>query len=116
MPACYYVYILKCTDGRFYTGYTVDLIKRFSEHTGSRKGAKFTRSFKPVKIIASWEIAGKRGDAMKVEAFIKSLPKAEKILITENPELLAGCAQGIKELDCKITVYDYQNIELISGA
>jgi len=109
MPGNFYVYILECSNGRFYTGYTVDLIKRFNEHSSLKKGAKFTRSFKPRKIAASWKIAGDRGDAMKVEAFIKSLTKPEKILIAGNPELLAVRVQGLRKLNCKITVYDYKN-------
>ena len=108
MAKDYYVYVIECSSGRFYTGYTVDLMKRFEQHLTSKNGAKFTKSFRPEKIIASWKITGSRGDAMKVEAFIKSLPKREKIVITGNPEILAGRVLNVKELDCKIEVYDYK--------
>ena len=110
MSGDYFVYILECSNGRYYTGYTVDLQKRFDEHTSARNGAKFTRSFKPEKIVASWKITGNRGNAMKVEAFIKSLPKREKVVITDNPELLADRMKSIKDFNCQITVYDNEEM------
>jgi putative endonuclease len=112
MPGTYYVYVLECSNGRLYTGYTVDLKKRFNEHASALKGAKFTRSFKPRKIIASWQITGSRGDAMKVEAYIKSLPKTEKVIITGNPGTLPDRIRNVKEIGCEIAVYDYDNLIL----
>lgn len=106
----YFVYVIECTNGRFYTGYTVDLVKRFDEHSAAKSGAKFTRSFRPEKIIASWKISGERGDAMKIEAFIKSLSKKEKIIITENPELLENRVRLVKDLNCEIKVYDLEKL------
>jgi putative endonuclease len=109
MQKVYFVYIIECRSGRYYTGYTVDLNKRFDEHASGRNGAKYTRSFKPEKILASWEISGTRGDAMKVESFIKSLTKNEKVAITGSPEILADRVRVVKDLNCEIKVYDCKN-------
>ena len=46
----FYVYIVQCLDGTYYTGYTNDLEKRIKEHSSSR-GAKYTRDRRPVKLV-----------------------------------------------------------------
>ena len=46
----YYTYIVECTDGTYYTGYTVDVKKRLAVHNAG-KGAKYTKSRKPVILI-----------------------------------------------------------------
>ncbi len=79
---------MKCAGDRLYTGYTSDPKKRFNEHRSGKGGAKFTRGFTPVSIEGLWEITGTKGDAMKIEAFIKSLKKAEKIQLIEKPSSL----------------------------
>ena len=43
----FFVYILRCRDGTFYTGYTPDLARRLELHNAG-KGARYTRSRRPV--------------------------------------------------------------------
>ena len=88
MDSIYYIYIMKCAGDRLYTGYTSDPEKRFNEHKSGKGGAKFTRGFTPVSIEGLWEITGTKGDAMKIEAFIKSLKKTDKIQLIEKPTSL----------------------------
>lgn len=45
-----YVYILQCCDGSFYTGWTNNLENRINAHN-SGKGAKYTKSRLPVKLV-----------------------------------------------------------------
>ncbi len=45
-----YMYILKCSDGSFYTGSTTDLEKRFQEHLRG-EGANYTRKHLPVELV-----------------------------------------------------------------
>lgn len=104
----YYVYIIECSNGRLYTGYTVDIEKRFKKHVSGKGGAKFTRAFKPRSIEASWKITGERGDAMHIEAFIKSLHKKEKLSIAKNPETLIERLKLNEEVKYMITVFDYK--------
>ena len=80
----YWVYILRCSNQSYYTGYTDNLEKRFQDHlTG--KGGKYTRSFKPLSIAQSWEIKGDKSIAMRIECYIKKLSKAQKELLILNP-------------------------------
>ena len=46
----HYVYILRCSDGTFYTGWTTDPVRRMKVHN-SGKGAKYTRARRPVELI-----------------------------------------------------------------
>lgn len=85
----FYVYILECENGNYYTGYTDDIIRRFNAHkTGAKTGAKFTKSFKPSRIAAAWKISGGKGPAMKVEHFIKKQRRAIKQNFIDNPQTL----------------------------
>jgi len=72
----FYVYILKCVDDTFYTGYTPDLARRVKTHNKS-KGAKYTRSRLPVKLVWSKRCKSKSA-AMSMEAKIKQLTRKEK--------------------------------------
>lgn len=81
----YFVYILKSRDGRFYTGYTTDLDRRFKEHQ-SGSGSKFTQSFGAKKILYH-EIFSSKSKALKREAQIKNWTRAEKeALIVHSAE------------------------------
>jgi putative endonuclease len=85
----FFVYILECENGNYYTGYTIDIHKRFNVHkTGAGQGAKFTRSFKPSKIAAVWRISGGKSAAMKVEYFIKKHERRIKIKFINDPPCL----------------------------
>lgn len=72
----HFVYILESRDGRYYTGYTTDLARRLKAHR-SGKGAKFTRAFGAVQILYQ-EQFGTKSAALKREAAIKNLVRAEK--------------------------------------
>ncbi len=74
----YYVYILTCKDGTLYTGITTDLEKRLQEHNHCEKGAKYTRSRRPV-VISYSEIALNRSEASKREYAIKKLSRTQKL-------------------------------------
>lgn len=73
----FYVYVLKCRDGSLYTGYTNDLKKRLKMHNDG-KASKYTRSRRPVKLIAQWPFANK-SDAIRYEIKFKSLPRKSKL-------------------------------------
>jgi putative endonuclease len=83
----FWIYILECKNNNFYTGYTIDLKKRFQLHLDG-KGAKYTRMFKPLKIAQCWKLFDTKGQAMKIEAFIKQKPKLFKENIIKNPRIL----------------------------
>lgn len=71
-----FVYILKCGDGSFYTGWTNDLNKRLKSHQRG-KGAKYTKGRLPVELVY-FEEAGDKSEALKRETVIKSLKRTAK--------------------------------------
>lgn len=72
----YFVYILRCADDSLYTGITTDPERRIKAHNAG-KGAKYTRSHRPV-ILAYLERLPDKSAALKREAQIKKLSRAEK--------------------------------------
>ena len=80
-----YMYVVECSDGSYYTGYTTDVKKRLAVHN-SGKGAKYTRARLPVKLIYVEGFAGKE-EAMSAEALLKrkKRPQKERFL-SENQE------------------------------
>ncbi|AEB76237.1 GIY-YIG nuclease family protein [Clostridium botulinum] len=77
-----YIYILECSDGTLYTGWTTDIERRVKEHN-SGNGAKYTKARRPV-ILKYYEEFKTKNEAMKREYAIKRLTRKEKIeLITK---------------------------------
>lgn len=79
-----YTYILKCADGTYYTGWTVDLEKRVGLHN-SGKGAKYTRSRRPVELVY-YEMYEDRREAMRREYAIKQLTREKKQMLIRDGE------------------------------
>lgn len=73
------VYILRCSDGTLYTGWTNNIARRLAAHNEGR-GAKYTRGRTPVTLAHLEEFATKE-EAMSREAEIKKLSRAQKILL-----------------------------------
>jgi putative endonuclease len=71
------VYILRCSDESLYTGITNNIKKRFDAHNQGT-AAKYTRSRRPVKLVAT-SAKMDRISAMRLEIKIKRLPKTKKI-------------------------------------
>ena len=69
-------YVLKCSDGSFYSGSTTDMIRRVYEHNQG-KGAKYTRARLPVSIVYL-ESYPDRSAAQKAEAAFKKLSRKQK--------------------------------------
>ncbi len=75
----HYIYIVECSDGSLYTGYTTDLERRMKAHN-SNKGAKYTRGRTPVSLLY-YEEYDNKGEAMKREIDIKKLRREKKLLL-----------------------------------
>lgn len=78
----HYVYILRCSDGTLYTGWTTDVQKRLEAHN-SGKGAKYTRSRLPAELVYTEEYDDKT-EAQKREYAIKQLSRSEKEALIDN--------------------------------
>lgn len=77
------LYLLECRDGTLYAGITTDLERRFAEHA-SGKGARYTRSHPPVRVVASMHFVD-RSTASKAEAVLKRLPREKKAAFFAAP-------------------------------
>ncbi len=86
----YYIYILECSNGHYYTGYTTDIKRRYQEHLNGSIKCKYTRSFPPRKLAACWHFQNADLSAiLKTEKAIKSLSKKNKENLISKPSLLS---------------------------
>lgn len=76
-----YVYMLRCSDGTLYTGWTNDLEKRVKCHN-SGKGAKYTSCRRPVELVYHEEYDEKR-EAQSREYYLKKLSRKEKLTLID---------------------------------
>ncbi len=83
-----FVYILECADGSFYTGWTTDLERRVAQHNTGR-GAGYTRSHRPVKLVY-WEEHPDRSSAQRRELALKRLPRARKLALIAARDTAVG--------------------------
>lgn len=91
MSDSHFVYVIECSDGTLYTGYTTDVQDRIAKHN-SGEGAKYTRGRTPVTLrhVERYET---QSDAMSREYAIKQLSRSEK------DELICDGAIDPAELD-----------------
>ncbi|WP_283606619.1 GIY-YIG nuclease family protein [Faecalispora anaeroviscerum] len=84
-PTKYYTYMLRCADGTLYSGYTTDPFRRAALHN-SGKGAKYTRSRRPVELVFV-EGHATKSEALRREAALKRLSRAQKLLLIEQTSI-----------------------------
>jgi len=80
----WYVYIIRASDDSLYTGITTDVDRRFNEHCGTPKGARFFRGRQPLEVVYT-EKYPDRGSALRREHVIKKLSRGLKL------ELIGRC-------------------------
>ena len=74
----YFTYLLECADGTLYCGCTHDLTKRLTEHNNSKRGARYTKMRRPVKLVYVQEFDSKN-DALGYERVIKKMSRKQKL-------------------------------------
>jgi putative endonuclease len=74
----WFVYIIEASDGSLYTGATTDVERRFAEHCGTVKRARFFRGRKPLRVVYT-ENHPDRGSAQRRESVIKGLSRKLKL-------------------------------------
>ncbi|KND57585.1 putative endonuclease containing a URI domain [Candidatus Paraburkholderia schumanniana] len=93
----WFLYLIECHDGSLYTGIATDVEARFIAHA-SGKGARYTRAHKPLRVMASFELAG-RSEASRAEYFVKRLtPRQKRALIAgeRTLESVVPCVLCVK--------------------
>ncbi len=88
MEKKWFVYMLRCGDGSFYTGIAVDVEQRLAVHR-SGKGAKYTRGRGPLELIYTEECEN-HSQALKREWAIKALTREEKITLIGGKSYVAA--------------------------
>jgi predicted GIY-YIG superfamily endonuclease len=78
--AAWFVYVVRCRDGTLYTGISRDVDARVAKHNAG-KGARYTRGRGPVALLHT-ERRSSQAAALRREAAIKALPRAEKLALT----------------------------------
>ena len=81
----WFLYVLQCSDGTYYTGVTTNVDRRLTEHNTSKRGSKYTKSRRPVKLIYSLEYEN-RSSAQKAEHKFKNLTRKQKQKIISQHE------------------------------
>lgn len=76
----YYVYIIECSDGSFYTGLTNDLIRRFTEHCEGRYIACYTFKRRPLQ-LKYYETIPFVLEAQQREKQLKGWSRAKKVAL-----------------------------------
>lgn len=81
-PTPYWLYLLECEGGVYYTGIALDVEQRFFLHVFGL-GAKFTRARPPLRVLAARAYPDK-GAALRAEIRVKALPRARKLAFFED--------------------------------
>ncbi len=81
-----FVYIVRCVDGTYYTGWCIDVTRRVAAHNAGR-GGRYTRTHRPVTLVYQEEVPDRRA-AMQRELVIKRYPRERK------ERLIAGRESG----------------------
>ncbi len=74
----WYVYLVKCSDCTLYCGITTDIDRRIHEHNSTKRGARYTRSRRPVSLFGFKKVES-RSDALKLEIKIKKMAREKKL-------------------------------------
>lgn len=92
-----YVYILRCADGTYYTGWTTDMDKRIKAHNGEMAGgAKYTRARRPVSVY--WCAPVPREIAERIEYRIKKLSRLQKERVAKDRYFFEEIVNKLRKL------------------
>jgi len=90
------VYLVRCSDNSLYCGISNDFERRLEKHN-SGKGAKYTKSRKPIELVGiSPEMT--KSEALKLEYRINRTPADKKIAQLEKTGLQISIKRDLKAL------------------
>ena len=73
----WYLYVVRCSDDTLYTGITTDLARRLDEHNTSKRGAKYTKTRRPINLVY-YELHQSQSNAQRAEYKFKKLTREQK--------------------------------------
>ncbi|RUM69624.1 MAG: GIY-YIG nuclease family protein [Sulfurovum sp.] len=83
----YYVYIVRCADDTLYTGIATEIERRIEEHNSSTKGAKYTRTRRPVVLVYSEEFSNRSAASKREYEIKKKMNRAQKLRLIAKTSL-----------------------------
>ena len=108
------VYLVRCADNSLYCGVSNDLKSRLIEHN-SGKGAKYTRSRRPVELVGVGPQMSK-SEALKLEYRIKRLPPGQKIFeLTRKENEMTVTKRDLQSLQRQIKAIEKKMEKLIAA-
>jgi len=114
--AWFWIYMIECDNGAYYTGYTSNLARRFRQHLDGTANVKYTRSYRPVRLARCWRLFDTVGTALKVESLIKRSGTAVKRRILDDPGALPPLVAARLDRDVTIAPFDAAAVEAASRA
>ena len=97
----WYLYLIRCHDGKLYTGITTNIAQRFAEHQGNNStGAKYLRGRGPLTLVFQKKL-GSRNLALGVESKVKKLSKVRKEELLKSDKHID---EIIKRVSSQLTV------------
>ena len=90
----FFVYILECADTSLYCGSTNDIAKRLREHNTAKRGAKYTKTRRPV-VLRFAEACESLGSARSREAGIKRMTRREKLTLIREARTKRGSISAL---------------------
>ena len=84
----WYLYVVKCADKSLYCGITKDLGRRLYEHNSTKRGAKYTRSRRPVDLLFSLRCKDRSESAILEARFKRLTPSKKRELLQSKNDLL----------------------------
>jgi putative endonuclease len=112
----FWIYMIECDNGAYYTGYTSNLVRRFRQHLDGTANVKYTRSYKPVRLVRCWRLFDTVGTALKVESLIKRGGGAAKRRLRDDPRALAALVAARLGRDVDIAPFDAAAVETAARA
>lgn len=79
----FWVYMLACADGSFYTGHTDNLERRFGQHVAGHMPGCYTQKRRPLILVYSQEFDS-RAEALSAERQIKGWSRAKKMALVNS--------------------------------
>jgi putative endonuclease len=109
------VYLVRCSENSLYCGVSNDLKNRLIDHN-SGKGARYTRSRRPVELVCiSPEMT--KSEALKVEYRIKQLPAGKKIAaLTEKENKMTISKRDLQTLNKQVKALSNKIDKLLASA
>ena len=107
----FWIYMLRCSNNSYYTGYTVNLTRRYWQHLNKKGNAKYTGAFHPEEIACCWLLRDTKGTALKIEHLLRKKSRTIKDDLVHNPDRLKEMATGYLGSDVDIVPFDPRRVE-----